>query len=101
MKKTTLLLPFFLLFNLSAVLIADPGEARDVSSEEIQPPMTVDDPRIEKLLEELDGISPHEAPSLPLRMDDNYANTASDVEPFSGVTPYKEHFLEQMEGALP
>jgi ABC-type branched-subunit amino acid transport system substrate-binding protein len=30
-------------------------------------------------------------------MDDNYANTASDVEPFSGVTPYKEHFLEQME----
>ncbi|MCK5880129.1 MAG: ABC transporter substrate-binding protein, partial [Holophagae bacterium] len=52
---------------------------------------------VEKLLEELDSISAYESPSIPLRKEENYAKTASDVEPFSGVTPYKEHFLEQME----
>ncbi|MFH0980508.1 MAG: ABC transporter substrate-binding protein [Planctomycetota bacterium] len=39
----------------------------------------------------------YEVPKLTLRKDSNYAFSAMDVEPFRHVTPYKEHFLEQME----
>ena len=97
MKRLAFLIFFVLFVSFSFVLSSDPNEAKEASSENLHPPRTVDDPRIEDLLEQLDGISPHEAPTLPLRQEKNYANTASDVEPFSGVTPYKEHFLEQME----
>lgn len=94
MKKLTFLLLFALLFSFSAVLAEDEKESADP---DIYPPNRVDDPVVEKLLEELDSISAYEAPSIPLREDRNYAKTAADVEPFSGVTPYKEHFLKQME----
>lgn len=85
----------FALLCSCSTLLAEGDET--APEQESYYPNTVDDPVVEKLLEELDGISPHAAPSLPLRKDDNYANTAADVEPFSGVKPYKEHFLEQME----
>ncbi len=95
MKKSYLFLfIFFLLFSCTSLLAEGDGTQAEL---ETFVPDTVDDPVVEKLLEELDGISAHEAPSLPLRKDRNYAKTAADVEPFSGVTPYKEHFLEQME----
>lgn len=97
MKRLAFLILLVLFVSFSFALSSDPNEAKEASSEDIYPPRTVDDPRIEVLLEQLDGISPHEAPTLPLRQEKNYANTASDVAPFSGVTPYKEHFLEQME----
>lgn len=38
-------------------------------------------------------------PDLPLKKNENYAKSSSDVEPFGGVMPYKEHFLVQMEYA--
>ncbi|MCK4660398.1 MAG: ABC transporter substrate-binding protein [Phycisphaerae bacterium] len=51
---------------------------------------------IERLLGLID-VGPYEVPDLMLQKDDNYAYSAVDVEPFRHVTPFKEHFLEQME----
>ena len=38
-------------------------------------------------------------PEIPLKTNENYAHSSSDVEPYGGVKPYKEHFLVQMEYA--
>ena len=43
------------------------------------------------------NIGPYEQPALPLKTNKNYAHSSSDVEPYGGVKPYKEHFLLQME----
>jgi branched-chain amino acid transport system substrate-binding protein len=51
---------------------------------------------IERLLEAID-VGPYQVPELTLKKDHNYARSAVEVEPFRHVTPYKEHFLEQME----
>jgi ABC-type branched-subunit amino acid transport system substrate-binding protein len=48
------------------------------------------------IVEEID-VGPYELPDLPLRKSSNYASSAVDVEPYGHVTPYFEHFLEQME----
>ncbi|MEE8347685.1 MAG: ABC transporter substrate-binding protein, partial [Dehalococcoidia bacterium] len=49
-----------------------------------------------KLLAAID-VGPYEVPDLALKKDHNYAYSAKDVEPFRHVTPYKQHFLEQLE----
>ena len=51
---------------------------------------------VKRLLEVID-VGPYETPQLVLKKDHNYARSAVDVEPFRHVTPYREHFLEQME----
>ena len=51
---------------------------------------------IDELLEVID-VGPYEVPKLDLQKDNNYARSSADVEPFRHVTPFKEHFLEQME----
>ncbi len=94
MKKLHFLLLVAMLFSFNALIAEDENKPDD---KDIYPPNTLDDPAIENLLQELESISAYEAPSIPLKKDRNYAKTPSDVEPFSGVTPYKEHFLEQME----
>ena len=43
------------------------------------------------------NVGPYEKPGLPLKTNANYAHSAADIEPFGGVKPYKEHFLQQME----
>lgn len=43
------------------------------------------------------NVDAYTVPQLGLKRDSNYAKSAEDVEPFRHVTPYKEHFLEQME----
>jgi ABC-type branched-subunit amino acid transport system substrate-binding protein len=48
------------------------------------------------IVEEID-VGPYEVPDLPLKKSSNYASSAVDVEPYGHVTPYFEHFLEQME----
>ncbi len=53
-------------------------------------------PQVERLLEVID-VGPYEVPALILQKDDNYARSSVDVEPFRHVTPFKEHFLEQLE----
>jgi ABC-type branched-subunit amino acid transport system substrate-binding protein len=50
-----------------------------------------------EVLRRINGLAPSEVPDLKLRRDQNYAKTTTDVEPFGGVKPYKEHFLTQME----
>ncbi|MBN2563736.1 MAG: ABC transporter substrate-binding protein [Phycisphaerae bacterium] len=66
------------------------GGAGEASAEE------ADKADIEGLLKVID-VGPYEVPKLVLKKDNNYAYSATDVEPFRHVTPYKEHFLEQME----
>ena len=51
----------------------------------------------EDILKALENISPYELPALPLKTNQNYAHSSSDVEPYGGVKPFKEHFLVQME----
>ena len=55
------------------------------------------DPAVLEILKKINGLHSYEAPELGLKKDSNYGHTAEDVEPFSGIKPYKEHFLEQME----
>jgi ABC-type branched-subunit amino acid transport system substrate-binding protein len=55
------------------------------------------DERMQAVLDMINSAGAYEVPELEVRKDDNYARTAEDVEPFSGVKPYKEHFLLQME----
>lgn len=49
------------------------------------------------ILEEINRVGPYETPNLPLKINQNYAASSEDVEPFGVVKPYKEHFLVQME----
>ena len=56
-----------------------------------------DDPAVVALLEKINGLAYWAKPDLPVRKDTNYASTSTDVEPFSGVKPYKEHFLQQID----
>jgi len=49
------------------------------------------------VLGEINSVSAYEVPSLPLKEEEIYAETADDIEPFRHVEPYKEHFLVQME----
>lgn len=51
----------------------------------------------EDVLKALENIGPYELPALPLKTNQNYAHSSSDVEPYGGVKPFKEHFLVQME----
>lgn len=55
------------------------------------------DPAVLEILKKINSLHSYEAPELDLKKDSNYSHTAEDVEPFSGIKPYKEHFLEQME----
>lgn len=54
------------------------------------------DEAMRHLLEAID-VGPYTVPKLRLQKDSNYAKSAEDVEPFRHITPFKEHFLEQME----
>jgi branched-chain amino acid transport system substrate-binding protein len=55
------------------------------------------DPDTAEVLRRINAAGAYEVPDLELRKDPNYAWTPADVEPYSGVKPYKEHFLLQME----
>ena len=55
------------------------------------------DPETRKILEKINAVSAYEVPDLGLREDEDYARTTRAFEPFRHVTPYKEHFLLQME----
>jgi len=56
-----------------------------------------DNPRLIELLKKINGVDAFTVPALEVRKDDNYAQTAEDLEPFGGVKPYQEFFLKQME----
>ena len=62
------------------------------------PPTGVDNsPETQEILRRINNLGPNDVPDLRLKREQNYAKTSSDVEPFGGVKPYKEHFLVQIE----
>ncbi len=80
------LVPAMLLAVLSAGACLSTDDAAVPQQEE----------QLAELLERID-VGPYEVPALDLRRDHNYAFSPTDLEPFRHITPYKEHFLEQME----
>ncbi|MFO1499030.1 MAG: ABC transporter substrate-binding protein [Verrucomicrobiota bacterium] len=60
-------------------------------------PERAEDLTVDTILERINRVGPYELPDLPLKTNRNYAHSSSDVEPYGGVKPYKEHFLVQME----
>jgi ABC-type branched-subunit amino acid transport system substrate-binding protein len=72
--------------------------AISVVAEERPAPATAwpDYPVDEEVLAKINAAGPYAVPDLDLRKDHNYAQTPEDLEPFGAVSPYKEHFLEQM-----
>jgi ABC-type branched-subunit amino acid transport system substrate-binding protein len=55
------------------------------------------DPDTAEVLKRINAVDAYTVPDLKLRRDENFAKTAADIEPYSGVKPYKEHFLLQIE----
>jgi ABC-type branched-subunit amino acid transport system substrate-binding protein len=79
---------------LSALLSFAADNTDSKSAKKIERP---EDLTIPTILERINNLGPYEAPDLPLKTNQNYAYSSSDVEPFGAVKPYKEHFLVQME----
>ena len=76
--------------------VAWPLFAADSGSQaanQAKPPASLDS---ETLLKRV-GTGYYAQPDLPLKTNENYAHSSSDVEPYGGAKPYKEHFLVQME----
>jgi len=63
---------------------------------EWMPPFEVDEDTL-KVLKEINSLSAYQRPKLPLKLDERYAHTSHDMEPFRHVEPFKRHFLLQME----
>jgi ABC-type branched-subunit amino acid transport system substrate-binding protein len=55
------------------------------------------DPDTAEVLKRINAVDAYTVPDLKLRRDENFAKTAADIEPYSGVKPYKEHFLIPIE----
>ena len=55
------------------------------------------DPDTAEVLKRINAVDAYTVPDLKLKREENFAKTAADIEPYSGVKPYKEFFLEQME----
>ena len=77
-------------------IAAEEQTTEEATEDQATEDVTTEDADIHRLLEAID-VGPYEVPQLVLQKDDNYARSAMDVEPFRHVTPFKEHFLEQME----
>jgi branched-chain amino acid transport system substrate-binding protein len=56
-----------------------------------------DDPKLQELVAKINAAGTYQVPDLDLKKDTNYGQTSADIEPFSGLKPFKENFLEQME----
>jgi ABC-type branched-subunit amino acid transport system substrate-binding protein len=55
------------------------------------------DPDTAEILKRINTVDAYAVPPIKLRRDENFAKTPADIEPYSGVKPYKEFFLEQLE----
>ncbi len=90
MRKTILLI-----VCVAAVTVAAADEAAADKPSAYRPPAI--DAEFAELLRYINAVGPYEHPQLEVRKDANYAGTPGDVEPFGGVKPFKEHFVEQLE----
>ncbi len=83
---------FTLALAAQPMLAAEPAPA-DTSKKVAR----AEDLTVPVILDEINRVGPYETPNLPLKINQNYAASSEDVEPFGVVKPYKEHFLVQME----
>ncbi len=73
-----------------------PG-AQAPTADEYPVMLPYDSPEVRELLRKINSVNAYQVPNLGIKKDSNYAGTSEDVEPYRGITPFKEHFLEQME----
>ncbi len=73
--------------------------ADKTSSAEPAPPAT--DVETARNLKAIEAAGAYRIPDIKLKVDEDYARTSDDLAPFRHVTPYKQHFLEQMIYAGP
>jgi ABC-type branched-subunit amino acid transport system substrate-binding protein len=64
---------------------------------DVQPAIFEVPPETAEVLARVDAANAYQVPDLGLRVDEKYANTTQDLEPFRHVEPHKRHFLVQME----
>jgi branched-chain amino acid transport system substrate-binding protein len=81
---------------LTAALPALAGDRPRSDADEGPDFIPLDDPAVLDLAAKIDAAGEYRAPDIALQKDDNYANTSVDVEPFRGVKPWKENFLQQL-----
>jgi ABC-type branched-subunit amino acid transport system substrate-binding protein len=92
MKLVQILLLVIFLSSLASF-----GQTVELPDPELLPPLENDDPDLAEVLKIINAVDSYEVPDLKLKQEHNYAKTSEDVAPYGGVTPFKEHFLEQME----
>jgi ABC-type branched-subunit amino acid transport system substrate-binding protein len=92
----SLLLPVLLLLALAGGSAQQPRGTAAAAPPDLIP---FDDPKVVELMAKIDAAGAYATPQMTLKKDDNYAGTAQDLEPFSGVKPFKENFLLQIEYA--
>jgi ABC-type branched-subunit amino acid transport system substrate-binding protein len=78
---------------IASLPAAENGEGGTKLPQKVEQARELDMPTILKRI----NVGPYEVPDLPLKTNQNYAHSSTDVEPYGGVKPYKEHFLVQME----
>ena len=88
--------------RLSYLLIGMLGAAAllfcaDEAAERMKKLEKLIDPDTAEVLNRINAVDAYTVPDLKLKRDENFANTAADIEPYSGVKPYKEHFLTPIE----
>jgi branched-chain amino acid transport system substrate-binding protein len=96
-QQRSLRIGFCLLLFLKFA-VAQAQEGAPASGTTPKPPAAVS-PATSSTEAVLQGIDTgyYSKPNLPLKTNQNYASSSSDVEPYGGVKPFKEHFLVQME----
>ncbi|MHC4961875.1 MAG: ABC transporter substrate-binding protein [Planctomycetota bacterium] len=70
---------------------------KEQSSESLAKPKQQVETGTAEMIQEIDEAGYYKVPDLELKRDENYAATSDEFEPFGGLKPYKEHFLEQLE----
>ncbi|MGD0577630.1 MAG: ABC transporter substrate-binding protein [Bryobacteraceae bacterium] len=80
------------LLGLAALLLC-----ADEAAERMKKLQALIDPDTAEVLKRINAVDPYTVPDLKLRREENFAKTPADIEPYSGVKPYKEFFLLQME----
>ena len=80
------------LFGAAALLLC-----ADDAAERMKKLEKLIDPDTAEVLKRINAVDAYTVPDLKLRRDENFANTPADIEPYSGVKPYKEHFLIPIE----
>ncbi|HQG48907.1 MAG TPA: ABC transporter substrate-binding protein, partial [Sedimentisphaerales bacterium] len=80
------------------VMISCAGPSRtEPKAQDVQPAIFEVPPETAEVLAKIDAVNAYQVPNFRLRVDEKYANTSQDLEPFRHVEPHKRHFLVQME----